>query len=115
MDHLLQKGAHSLVGGLVAFTLAWIAWGLATSGDSFPPGSPLFFPSVALAVVIGAGLGWLLYGYGRPARYALAVSLALVAAFWGFVPDGWWAHELEHVSAVGVQTSAFGRQRTWTE
>jgi hypothetical protein len=70
-----------------AFTVAWIAWGLATPGDYFANGSPFAMPTLALAIVLGLVAGFLL-----AARYRIAVALALLLClgFWFVAPSDWW-------------------------
>jgi len=84
--------ASTLYGVGFAFSLGtgcWAFWGCMTPGDLFANGSPLVFPSLLVAVLIG-----LVAGYKLQAKLFCAAvwfALLLSLAFWLLVPDGWWA------------------------
>jgi hypothetical protein len=80
---------------LGAFALAtgcWAAWGWATPGDFFANGSPFVYPTLLMAIVVGAGLGF--YLRWRWVRELILVAAAGALWFHLFVPDGWWAKPL---------------------
>lgn len=78
--------------GLWAFALGtgcWTAWGLATPGDFFANGSPLVYPTVLVAVGLGAWVGFRFLSVWVRGLILMAAVGAL--CFHVFVPDGWWA------------------------
>ena len=96
---LVRNGFCSLAGGFVGFTLCWVAWGLATSGDHFP-WSSWTYPSLGAVAIVGGAVGWATCG--TRARYMCVALCVASAAFWFLAPDGWWAHEALPNVAVGA-------------
>lgn len=78
------------VGVFVGFTFAWIAVGLANTGDAFPQGpARTMMPLLLVGPVLG-GLGGARVR-SRPAVVVLSVFAALAMTFWMLAPANWWA------------------------
>jgi hypothetical protein len=87
----MEKPWPWLFGAMLAFALAtgcWAFWGLITPGDFFANGSPLLYPSLLAALVIGAWAGFNTHNLWLRALI-VAVLLAAVC-FHVFAPLGWW-------------------------
>jgi hypothetical protein len=83
-----QRPLLAAAGAFSAVTLCWIMWGLLTPGDFFANDNPLVFVSLPVALVVGA---WLAHKARRRTRYVVFALSLTCAAFWIFVPSGWWA------------------------
>ena len=88
----MQTVCPFLFGALTAFAFAtgsWAVWGLMTPGDYFANGNSLVYPSICVAIAIGAWIGY----KARPAWLRALLLVAAFSALYFFVsvPDGWWA------------------------
>jgi hypothetical protein len=79
----------SLLGSFCLLTVTWIIWGILTPGDFFGNGSWFVEPTLGIAAIVGAIVGFRISG--RP-RIVMFVTAALSVCFWLFIRDGWWAH-----------------------
>lgn len=78
-----------LAGAFCAASLAWMLWGVTSSGDFFGGGSPVVLGTLVLASGAGGVVGARLRS--RRAQIAVGVGVAACALFWIFTSDGWWA------------------------
>jgi hypothetical protein len=78
------------MGACTGATLGWIGWGVVTPGDIFANGNPFVDLTLLALGVLGGYAAF--KGRSRGARIAVAGATLPCAAFWGAVPDGWWAH-----------------------
>ncbi len=89
---LLTRVATGLVAAYVGFTASWITLCLLNTGDAFPQGpARVLLPILGVVPILSAWIAIRLAG--RTTRTVLIAAALLAAAFWGFVPDGWWAVE----------------------
>lgn len=85
----MRRGAAALAGLFVGFSIAWISWAVTSTGDWFAQGNRFAIPSLLIASLLGAHVGWRVRS--KPLLVVLWIAAALCLAYWVFVPDGWWA------------------------
>jgi hypothetical protein len=88
-QHISYRFLGSALAAFCLLTLTWAIWGFLTPGDFFANGSKLVLPTLGIAGLIGAIVGFRISGR---ARIVMLVAALLSLCFWIFVPDGWWAH-----------------------
>lgn len=91
----------SLLVAFVFVALCWLTWGYITPSDSFANGNKWAILSLVASGIIGLIIGyWVIHNIFR---IIIVVLVILIAGFWFFAPESWWAKsskELKNVSKI---------------